>query len=724
MPTQCLNSGGDSVACSTMSDFIFQSAWVLALLLLALPLWWLLAYARTRRAELIDAMGGGMSNHRVLRDHLRVVAFILLVLALARPGYAPEKLSISRTGRDVVFALDVSQSMLAEDTSPSRLEVCKQAVRDTLKTFSNERVGLVVYAGSATILCPLTYDYDFVRYMLEQAHTRTVDFGGTTLQSAVEKVVDQVFMADRFGMQDLVVLTDGGDRGSQIPAMVELLNDSGVGLLLVGVGNSKEGVPIPIVDEEGVRSLLRSEEGIIYTKLVDATLREFARLSSDAEYVPVGTQVFDLGQIYAGYVIERDVSSPVEGEGILIYQQAAVFLVIPALLLLLLSECWGAHGLRFGHSLVTIALFGMSLPESRAAAASDAQFTEASKLYIDGAYAGALELFNEVANKADILSLAAVDLAAIEFNRGLCFLALSKAESEGSPQLGLSHAQQAQLAFLAAKRYAPDLVRSGIRLESTAEWVNQLQLRIAAEDEAQEELQLLLKQLVERLQALLAEQQDLRQTVVDDDMNHRHSENKQDLPRVTQTENNNVAGSSRLVYQELQLELNSEAKRILVRMKILNTKMMPATKEGMPKMKGLLTEPLKLMEKVPAVMQQASGLLANRTSWAAADAEQRIAEYLIEEILSLLNKSSSEESDEDQMDEWDEDGEYDYSDAMDESIMSSMPIEGDLAAGGEMQALPVPNYSAEEILMQEQGSLQFRQQQRAKANAGKVKEDY
>ena len=108
-----------------------------------------------RRAELIQAMGGGLSTHRRLRDTLRVAAFVLLVLALARPGYAPEKLSISRSGRDVVFALDVSQSMLAEDVAPSRLEVAKQAVRDALNTFSNERVSLVVYAGSATILCPL-----------------------------------------------------------------------------------------------------------------------------------------------------------------------------------------------------------------------------------------------------------------------------------------------------------------------------------------------------------------------------------------------------------------------------------------------------------------------------------------------------------------------------------------------------------------------------------------
>ena len=270
-------------------------------------------------------MGGGLSTHRQLRDTLRVSAFVLLVFALARPGYAPEKLSISRTGRDVVFALDVSQSMLAEDVAPSRLEVAKQAVRDALVTFSNERVSLVVYAGSATILCPLTYDYDFVRYMLDQAHTRSADFGGTTLQSAVETVVDQVFMADRAGVQDLVVITDGGDHGSQMPRVTELLEEHGVDLLLLGIGNSKEGSPIPIEDAEGVRTLLRSEESIIYTQLDDATLRDLAAQSMDAEYVPVGTKIFNLGQIYFEYVTGRDVSASVEGDGVVVYQEAALF---------------------------------------------------------------------------------------------------------------------------------------------------------------------------------------------------------------------------------------------------------------------------------------------------------------------------------------------------------------------------------------------------------------
>ncbi|MDP4694709.1 MAG: VWA domain-containing protein, partial [Opitutales bacterium] len=180
-----------------MSEFVFQWPLVLVLLVLTIPLFWLLAHARKRRRELIEAMSGGHNTHRKLRDVLRFAAFVLLILALAKPGYAPIAEATSRTGRDIVFAIDVSQSMLARDALPSRLEVAKQGVRDALQTLSNERVGLIVYAGSASSLCPLTYDYDFVRFMLDQANTRTVDFGGTTVQAAVEKAVDQVFLEGR-----------------------------------------------------------------------------------------------------------------------------------------------------------------------------------------------------------------------------------------------------------------------------------------------------------------------------------------------------------------------------------------------------------------------------------------------------------------------------------------------------------------------------------------------
>ena len=707
-----------------MSGFVFQWTWVLSLLLLALPLWWLLAYARGKRAELIQAMGGGMSTHRQLRDTLRIAAFVLLVLALARPGYDPEKLSISRSGRDVVFALDVSQSMLAEDVAPSRLEVAKQAVRDALVTFSNERVSLVVYAGSATIMCPLTYDYDFVRYMLEQTHTRSADFGGTTLQSAVEKVVDQVFMADRAGVQDLVVITDGGDHGSQMPKVTELLEEHGVDLLLLGVGNPKEGSPIPVLDEEGVRTLLRSEEAIVYTKLDDATLRALASQSANAEYIAVGDQIFDLGQIYVDYVAGRAVSASVGGDGIVVYQEAALFFVIPALLLLLLSECWGANGLQLGQAALVLALLAGAQQSEAATPQLQAQFAEASKLYADGAYADAVALFSDVAASGDSASMTPGDLAAVQLNRGLCLMELSRSESEASAELGLSYAQQAQLAFLAAKRYTPQMERSGIRLESTSVWVAELQVRIAEEAEEQDEMQAQMEQLVEVLQALLEAQKELRQEVTDSDVNRRHPKRAKNAPPPPPIVAPDDAAANAPVFVKSQGELKVEAEGIYVSMQKLDTEMTPPAPEGMPPMEGILAEPLKLMAKVPEAMERGGGLLGAWATWPAARAEQQAAEQLIEEILSLLSNNSSDESEGDEWDEMEDYEDYEYSDEMDESMMSSMPMEGDLAAGGEMQALPVPNYSAEDILMEEQGSLQFRQQQRAKANAGKVEKDY
>ena len=195
-----------------MNYFVIQWPWMLCLLFALVPLAGLFARARTKRAGLRVKMGLEAVKGERGRDVLRVLALVLLVIAMARPGYAPERRSVSQSGRDVVFAIDVSRSMLAEDAHPSRLEAAKQGVRDALEGFGTERAGLVIYAGSATILCPLTYDYDFVRYMLDQVNPRAVDFGGTTVLSAVEKAVDNVFSEERSGMQDLVVLTDDEDH--------------------------------------------------------------------------------------------------------------------------------------------------------------------------------------------------------------------------------------------------------------------------------------------------------------------------------------------------------------------------------------------------------------------------------------------------------------------------------------------------------------------------------
>ncbi|MDB4345907.1 VWA domain-containing protein [bacterium] len=703
-----------------MSGFAFQWPVALALLLLAIPLALLLSHARSQRLKLIQAMGGGHSTHRRLRDVLRVLAFVLLVLALARPGHSPRMESSSRTGRDVVFALDVSQSMLAEDATPSRLEVAKQGIRDALDSFGSERVGLVVYAGSASILCPLTYDYDFIRYMLDQAHPRSVDFGGTALQSAVEKAVDQVFMDGRGGVQDLVVLTDGGDHGSKMVKVIELLEEKQVDVLAVGIGDPNRGSPIRIEDEEGNSQWLEDDGQTVYTKLDDASLRAFAAKASNAEYMAAGVRPFNLGQVYREYAEEKQVGSAESESGVKVYQEAAFFFLLPAVILLLLSECWGARGLQLGSTALWLILLGHA-PEDLMAA--DTQFRSgydaAVNLLESGSYEDAELAFSALYENTPTDSSSSGDLAALQINRGLCLLRLSESQTEQSPVVALNYAESAQLAFLSAKRYSPTLQRAGVRLESTAQYMAVLEAVIEAQREADAELNAEMEALVKRLQALLEAQQKLRQTSNAKDVNRnprRANRNAPPPPPVLPPED---ARESSNLFVRTQGELHAEGKALKIQMQAIDIQV------AMPNTESIMAEPLSLMDSALAGQLKAKELLADWGGWSASRGEQQLVERAIEKILELLAGNSEQEYDESEdYEEYEEDYDYEYMEDSEESMNSSEAMQGDFAATSDMQALPTPNYSVDDILMEEEGSLQFRQQKRASANAAKVEKDY
>jgi hypothetical protein len=702
-----------------MSGFAFQWPAALALLLLAIPLALLLGYARGQRLKLIQAMGGGMTTHRRLRDVLRVLAFVLLVLAFARPGHSPRIESTSRTGRDVVFALDVSQSMLAEDATPSRLEVAKQGIRDSLNIFGSERVGLVVYAGSASILCPLTYDYDFVRYMLEQAHPRSVDFGGTTLQSAVEKSVDQVFMEGRGGVQDFVVLTDGGDHGSKIAKVVELIEANQVDVLVIGLGDPNRGSPIRVEDEEGNAQWLEDDGQTVYTKLDDASLRAFAAKTASAEYMAAGVRPFNLGQVYLEYAADKQVESAESESGVKVYQEAAVFFLLPGLLLLLLSECWGSRGLQFGSAALWLVVLAHIPVDLKAA---DQQFRtgfdEAVDLLQAGSYEDAELAFSALYGNAVEESASPGDLAALQFNRGLCMIRLSELQAEQNPAVALSYAENAQVAFLSAKRYNPELQRAGVRLETTAEYMSVLQAVIEAQREAQDVLNAEMEALVARLQTLQEAQQKLRHESHAKDVDRKPPRKNRNEPPPVVVPPEDARESSKL-FVNTQGELHAEAKDIKVNMQAIDVQV------AMPNSESIMTEPLRLMEVALGAQLKAKELFADWGGWPTARVEQQLVERTIEEILELLAASSEQEYDESEdWEEYEEDCEYEYMEDSEESMNSSEAMQGDFVAASEMQALPTPNYSVDDILMEEQGSLQFRQQKRASANAAKVEKDY
>ncbi|MGJ8673436.1 VWA domain-containing protein [Rubritalea sp.] len=691
-----------------MSEFTFQNPTAFLLVLLLLPIGWLLHRARKKRRVVIQTLGSEYSTHRKLRDILRLTALVLTICALAKPGHSPQTQSVSTTGRDVVFALDVSRSMLAEDVIPSRLEVAKQAIRDALDTLESERVGLVVYAGSASILCPLTYDHDFVAHMLDQAHPRAVDFGGTTMQSAVEKIVDQVFLAERENVQDIIILTDGGDHGSKMAKIAELLDEKKADALIVGIGNPNQGFPIPIITEDGKEEDLTIDGQTVFTRLDDASLASFSQQSSRAHYVPAATAPFNLGQLYLEYAKDKSEASSDSENGFTLYQDASVFFLAPALLLLLLAECWGLKGLQLSHAAALALVFTLTNLDA-AESYEESEFNVASALMSNQQYEEAVEKFTELNQQLNDRQASHKTLAASSFNQGLCYYELSQKNANDSAEVALNYAQQAQRSFLSAKRYDTHFIRAGQRIVSTTQWMGTLEAILKDQQEADEELEKEIQALIDELKSILKEQQAINAAVKISERTHKTHTSPE------------VADLSKL-YHDTQNQLSSRSSLAKKSMELINKKLVIPTPDQVAE--TLMTQPLKYIEQVISMQQNAAERVLERSEWPASRSQQSSAEALITEIIDLLSGKSDQNSDDSEYSEDDDEGDYEYSEDDSESSMSSESMQGDLSSSSQMQSLPEPNYSAEDILQEEQGNLQFRQEKRANQNASKVEKDY
>ncbi len=224
-----------------------------------------------------------------------VAALVLIVVALARPGWRPRTEPLAAGGRDVVFVLDVSRSMLAQDYRPDRLGGARLAMTDLVANLRpGDRVGLVVYAGSAVIVCPLTTDLMFFHKALEEAGPTSVAYGGTRIGDALRKTADKLLGgADRRGLQDVILFTDGGDQESEVQKAVEELNKSEAALLVIGLGSDTEGARIP----EGDGFIVyRSRE--VWTRQESRGLEEIARAAKMGLYLNAGTRPIDLPDVY------------------------------------------------------------------------------------------------------------------------------------------------------------------------------------------------------------------------------------------------------------------------------------------------------------------------------------------------------------------------------------------------------------------------------------------
>ncbi len=235
---------------------------------------------------------------RRVKAALILSAVVFIVVALARPAWNPKPRTVERRGRDIMFVLDVSKSMIAEDLAPNRLERAKFAIADMITRLEGDRVGLVVFSGTAALKCPLTLDYGFFSLMLDDIDINSIARGGTMIGDAVRKVLDEGFDDQEKKYKDMILITDGEDHDSFPVEAAEEAGRRGIRIIAIGLGDEKQGRRIPVTDEHGNKTFMTYNGQEVWSRLDAATLRKMANATPGGKYLNVATGDIDLGDVY------------------------------------------------------------------------------------------------------------------------------------------------------------------------------------------------------------------------------------------------------------------------------------------------------------------------------------------------------------------------------------------------------------------------------------------
>ena len=271
---------------------------------LAAFLLWSLRSRRRRLEKFVSPSLAGRLTQEYSRARAFLRAFLMLgfftfaVLALARPQWGMRLETIRRKGVDILVALDTSYSMNAEDIAPTRLAKAKAEVRSLMGKLRGDRLGLVTFAGSAVVQCPLTLDFGAVSLFLDTANTETIPDPGTSLASAIT-TANSAFIAKERKYKVLIIFTDGEDLEGQVVPALERAREAGVIIYAIGVG-TPEGRPIPVRDAKGdIVEYHRDPSGqVVISRLDERSLAEIAT-STGGRYFRATTGEAELDAIYS-----------------------------------------------------------------------------------------------------------------------------------------------------------------------------------------------------------------------------------------------------------------------------------------------------------------------------------------------------------------------------------------------------------------------------------------
>lgn len=223
--------------------------------------------------ELMRSLMPNVSHIRpTIKFTLQILALVFIVFALARPQFGTKKEEVKRQGIEVMIALDISNSMMAQDVIPSRLDKSKQILSQLIDNMENDKVGLVVFAGEAFIQLPITVDYVSAKMFLSSISPKLIARQGTAIGSALELAVKS-FDEKSKASKVIILITDGENHEDNAVAAAKLALNNNITVHVVGIGKP-QGAPIPI---EGTMSFWKDKEGnVVVTKLNEEMCQEIA----------------------------------------------------------------------------------------------------------------------------------------------------------------------------------------------------------------------------------------------------------------------------------------------------------------------------------------------------------------------------------------------------------------------------------------------------------------
>lgn len=282
-------------------DFIYV---LLILLPLLIAFYWFVFRMKRKAKErfgnlaLIEKLSLSYSPKKQRRKvDLMLLGVFFLLFSLARPQLGTKLTLMKREGVDIIIAMDVSLSMLAEDIKPNRLEKAKQEINGLISRMKGDRVGLVAFAGVPFVQCPLTLDYSAAKMFLDIIDVNLIPQPGTALGDAVRASIKAFNQKER-KYKVLILLTDGEDHDSDPLGAAEEASKEGIRIYTIGIG-SVQGEPIPIKDNRGqVTGFKKDKEGsVIVSRLDEVTLQKIA-LTTGGKYYHATSGEMELDKIY------------------------------------------------------------------------------------------------------------------------------------------------------------------------------------------------------------------------------------------------------------------------------------------------------------------------------------------------------------------------------------------------------------------------------------------